>query len=244
MTTETFSIKTESFEGPLDLLLTLIEKRKLSISDVSLAKITDDYIEHIKQNENASIKQNAHFILIASTLLLIKSKSLLPNLELSDEEQHNIEDLERRLKIFKIIKDNEHNISDLFGKNPSFLKEGNYEDVAVFAPPKNMSLSVISEAILSIIKSLPKKENLPKKVVQKIVSLEETIVNLTNRIQKSISMSFKDFANVGKEEKVNIVVSFLAMLELVKQGIIEVTQNNHFGDIEMQTKVFETPNYS
>lgn len=244
MTTETFSIKTDSFEGPLDLLLTLIEKRKLSISDVSLAKITDDYIEHIKLNDSSSIKQNAHFILIASTLLLIKSKSLLPNLELSEDEQHNIEDLERRLKIFKVIKDSEHNISDLFCKNPSFLKDGNYEDVSVFAPPKNLNLSVISEAILSIIKSLPKKEILPKKIVQKIVSLEETIVTLTTRIQKSINMSFRDFANIGKEDKVNIVVSFLAMLELVKQGIIEVTQNNHFGDIEMQTKVFDTPNYS
>lgn len=244
MIAETFSIKTETFEGPLDLLLTLIEKRKLSISEVSLAKITDDYIEHIKNTGNVSMKQNAHFILIASTLLLIKSKSLLPNLELSDEEQHNIEDLERRLKIFKVIKDHEHNISDLFGINPSFMKDGNFEEDVVFAPPKNFSLATIAESILSIIKSLPKKENLPKKVVQKIVSLEETIVNLTQRIQKSISMSFKDFANVGKEEKVNVVVSFLAMLELVKQGIIEVTQNNHFGDIEMQTKVFETPNYS
>jgi chromatin segregation and condensation protein Rec8/ScpA/Scc1 (kleisin family) len=57
-------------------------------------------------------------------------------------------------------------------------------------------------------------------------------------------MSFKDFSNFGKEERVNVVVSFLAMLELVKEGIIDVTQNDHYGDIEMQTKVFETPNYS
>jgi segregation and condensation protein A len=92
-----FLVKTEAFEGPLDLLLHLIEKRKLLINEVSLIKITDDYIEYIQSHDNISLKNNAHFILVASTLVLIKSKSLLPTLELTREEEQDIEDLEARI---------------------------------------------------------------------------------------------------------------------------------------------------
>ncbi|MDE2172553.1 MAG: segregation/condensation protein A, partial [Patescibacteria group bacterium] len=101
----TFTVKTQTFEGPLDLLLDLIEKRKFFISDISLAKVTDDFITHIKQFENMPMGESAHFILVASTLLLIKSKSLLPELALSVEEQGDIRDLETRLKIYKRIKE-------------------------------------------------------------------------------------------------------------------------------------------
>ena len=82
-----FKVKTSSFEGPLDLLLDLIEKRKLFINDVSLAKVTDDFIAHIKQFDDLPMAESAHFILIASTLLLIKSKSLLQELNLTEEEK-------------------------------------------------------------------------------------------------------------------------------------------------------------
>lgn len=239
-----FSIKTEAFEGPLDLLLSLIEKRKLLVNDVSLAQITDDYIEFIKNANSYSIRENSHFILIASTLLLIKSKSLLPTLELTQEEQGSIEELETRLKIYKAIKDNEHHVANSFDVTPSFFSDGFSFDEVIFAPPANLDMLLIQSTLASILKSLPKKESLPKTVVKKIITLEETISNLTRRVQQNISMSFKEFASFGKEEKVNIVVSFLAMLELVKQGIIETRQHNHFEDIEIQTKNIETPNYS
>src|SRR4051812_32375972 len=100
-----FLVKHEQFEGPLDLLLSLIEKRKLFINDISLAKVADDFINHIKNFEQFPIGESANFILIASTLLLIKSKSLLPTLQLTEEEQGSIEDLETRLKIYQRIKD-------------------------------------------------------------------------------------------------------------------------------------------
>ena len=101
-----FKIKTETFEGPLDLLLSFIEKRKLLINEISLAKITDDYLGHIQSISDHSIGDRAEFIVTASTLLLIKSRSLLPNLSLSDEEEQNISDLEDRLKLYQKIKDN------------------------------------------------------------------------------------------------------------------------------------------
>src|ERR1035437_2753511 len=109
-----FTIKTQSFEGPLDLLLDLIEKRKLFINDISLAQVTDDFISHIKQGTGVSMGESAHFILVASTLLLIKSKSLLPDLNLTDEEQGDISDLERRLKMYKCIKEASVHVRRLF----------------------------------------------------------------------------------------------------------------------------------
>ncbi|MEK7117749.1 MAG: segregation/condensation protein A, partial [Patescibacteria group bacterium] len=82
-----FKVKTGDFEGPLELLLELIEKRKLHINDVSLSQVADDFIAHIKSLEEFPMNDSADFILIASTLLLIKSKSLLPTLELTEDEK-------------------------------------------------------------------------------------------------------------------------------------------------------------
>lgn len=105
-----FTIKTQVFEGPLDLLLNLVEKKKLFINDIALSKVTDDFIAYIQSFEAMPIGDAAHFILIASTLLLIKSKSLLPTLNLTEEEEVGIQDLETRLKIYKRIKDASLNV--------------------------------------------------------------------------------------------------------------------------------------
>ncbi len=93
---EEYLVKTHIFEGPLDTLLSLIEKRKLFINDISLAQVADDYIAYIKSLNEFPIADSSHFILIASTLVLIKSKSLLPDLNLTTEEQESIDDLEDR----------------------------------------------------------------------------------------------------------------------------------------------------
>lgn len=243
-----FKVKTERFEGPLDLLLDLIEKRKLLINDISLSKVTDDFIKHIESmssdlNHN-TMGNRAHFILVASTLLLIKSKSLLPTLNLTEEEVHDIDDLEKRLRIYKEIKDASQNISNLFGKNILFYQEGDRKYDPVFSPHKNMTLINIVEAIKSVINSIPKKEVLQKAIVRKVISLEETITKLTNRVMSGLKMSFNEFTKEYSSEKVNVIVSFLAMLELVKQGIIDANQDKTFGDINMENKNVSIPRYN
>jgi len=237
-----FQIKTEVFEGPLDLLLGLIEKRKLFINDISLTKVTDDYIAYVRNLPTFSIPESANFILIASTLLLIKSKSLLPTLDLSGEEQGDIEDLERRLKEYQRIKEFSVHVKELFGKNIIFPKSQNAPVIPVFSPQEGMSVAGIFAAIKDVLKSIPKVEVIPKAIVKKVISLEEMIGNLTKRVQASIKMTFKDFSK-HHTEKVNIIVSFLAMLELVKQGIIEVTQDEHFKDIQMESQDVGVPRY-
>lgn len=238
-----FVVKQEQFEGPLDLLLSLIEKRKLFINDISLAKVTDDFIEHIKSFNSFPLGESANFILIASTLLLIKSKSLLPTLTLTEEEEGNISNLETRLKIYQRIKDASVAIKELFGKDILFAPAQSRPITPVFSPDPAMTIDSLRNAISEVIRNLPKKELLPKAIVRKVISLEETISHLADRIKNSLRMSFRDYSGMGKEEKVTIIVSFLAMLELVKQGIIHVNQEKTFDDIHMETKEVGVPRY-
>ncbi len=237
-----FKIKQEVFEGPIDLLLDLIEKRKLIINDVSLAKVTDDFISYMQNTGSYSIKNTSDFLIIASTLLLIKSKSLLPGLELSLEEKSDIKDLELKLKIYKKIKELSENVKNIFGKNILFFPNTRKSE-PVFSPDSSMTKENLAGAIFSVIKNLPKFEVKPQIKVTKVISLEEMITNLTQRVQTSLKMSFKDFSGMGKVEKVNVIVSFLAMLELVKQGIIEVNQKEKFDDIHMESKSLGIPSY-
>ncbi len=247
-----FNIKTEVFEGPLDLLLSLVEKRKLFINDIALAKVTDDYIRHIEQFDKLpnryQLGEAAQFILIASTLLLIKSKSLLPALALTEEEEEGIHDLETRLKIYKRIKNASEHVKALFGHDMIFPQSQAREAISVFSPHESMGLLSLTKSIKDIIHSLPKKEAIPKAILRKVISLEEMIDNLTKRITAGLRMSFGDFTKDGtvehKEKKIHVIVSFLAMLELVKQGVIHVSQPDTFGDIHMETKQVGVPRYN
>jgi segregation and condensation protein A len=238
-----FKIKTEVFEGPIDLLLSLIEKRKLMINEIALAKVTDDFISYLQNRGEYSIKDASDFLVIASTLLLIKSKSLLPSLSLTDEEKADIMDLELKLKIYKKIKELSIHIKNNFGKAMMFFPNTRKME-PVFSPDDSMTKENLANAIFAVIKNLPKFEVKPKIKVAKVISLEEMIGNLTTRIKSSLKMSFKDFSGMGKADKVNVIVSFLAMLELVKQGLIEAEQNDKFGDIRMETKGVGVPHFS
>lgn len=238
-----FLVKTQAFEGPLDLLLDLIEKRKLFINDVSLSKVTDDFIEHVKSMGNIAISESAHFILVASTLLLIKSKSLLPGLVLTEEEQVDIRSLETRLLIYKRIKEASVSIGRMFGQEIIFFQSQSRPIEPVFSPEPGFTLEKALFSLKDLINRLPKKENAPKVLIKKVISLEDMIGTLTNRITSHLKMSFKEFTKEHKDNRVNVIVSFLAMLELVKQGVMHVSQESAFGDIQMETKEVGVPRY-
>jgi segregation and condensation protein A len=239
-----FTVKTEVFEGPLELLLNLIEKRKLLINDIALSQVTDDYIQYIKAHEaEFPIGKISHFIVVASTLLLIKSKSLLPTLELTEEETASVEDLELRLRIYQRIKTASETVRGRLGTDVLFSRQFvKQEQIPTFAPPTGISVAQILESIKNFTKSLPKVEKVPQAMIKKVISLEDMIGRLTQRIRTGLQMGFREFSGMGKEEKVTVIVSFLAMLELVKQGLIAVEQESD-GDIRMLTKDVGTPNY-
>ncbi len=259
-----FHIKTHVFEGPLDLLLNLIEKKKLFISDISLAKVTDDYISHINELPEYSLKHRAQFILIASTLLLIKAKSLLPQLELTADEETDIRDLELRLKIYELMRKYSGQIRERMGRQQIFERGDLENTLRIFAPGKDITGDALKMGIYSVINALPKNQIQPKAIIEKVVSLEEMMDNLAERIQSAMKMSFNDFSRsksgsnnsargtgrgtrmnvTDRAERVHVIVSFLAMLELVKQGSIEVKQDNLFDEIEMERNDVGIPRYA
>ena len=167
----------------------------------------------------------------------------MPNLTLTEEEEHSIEDLEARLTEYQKYKALSVHLRERFGIHTEYLRLPSKEKVIVFAPDKNTTISCLYETISSLILEIPKIEFVPKAVVQKVISLEEMMEDLRERITASLKMSFKDFAKVDKAEKVSVIVSFLAMLELVKQGIINVRQDHDFHDIEIETQVAGVPKY-
>lgn len=241
---ETYHIRTKAYEGPLDLLLTLIEKRKFLINDISLAEVTDDYLKHLDSHTEMPIAETAQFVLVGATLLLIKSKSLLPVLSLTNEEQESIDDLETRLKIFDAYKRISRGLTDIYAKNPVYSKLHVRKTKVEFSPDATMTMDALSISIQNVLASLPKfKPALTKTVVQKVVSLEEMMDRLSKRINEGMQVSFRQFASNAPEGKINVIVSFLAMLELVHQGIIRVEQHESFSDIHMHTDSVSMPKY-
>src|SRR3989344_659757 len=162
-----YHLKTKQFEGPLDLLLTLIEKRKLFIGDFALAKVADEYIAHIRKFEAFPMNDVANFLLVASTLVLIKSKALLPELNLGEDEESDIDDLKRRLAMYELYRSLAQHIRINFGKEIIFERSGRPEIMPVFAPEKHCSAAQMGESIRAVLHALPKKIELPKATVRK-----------------------------------------------------------------------------
>lgn len=239
-----FTFKNEGFEGPIDLLLSLIEKRKLHISTVSLSKVADEFIAYVEKMEGIPIEETADFLNIASTLLLIKSVSLLPKLEITDEEKVSMEELRMRLKIYELMRERSTELKNLLGVKEIYFANQSKDVDAVFSPSRDLSLTNVSSSITNLLSLLPKPIILKEIIVKQIKKIEDIIEDLTLRVQKSIKISFKDFSGIGKEEKVNVVLSFLAMLELVKQGVVHVNQNSSFEDIHIETTNPRVPEYN
>src|SRR3989337_455411 len=118
---EKFSVATQTYSGPLEALLNLIEERKLAISEVSLSEVTDAYLAYVEKLPELPLGETAQFILVASTLLLIKSRALLPTLELSTDERESVEELERRLARYALIRKTAKLLRGQWGIHPLLL---------------------------------------------------------------------------------------------------------------------------
>ncbi|MEK7558527.1 MAG: segregation/condensation protein A [Patescibacteria group bacterium] len=234
---ESYKIKIPAFEGPLELLVDLIEKRKLAINDISLARVTDDFIAYIKSLGSLPIAYTAHFIITAATLVLIKSKSLLPNFLLTQDEEGNIDELKRRLEMYALFREVGEKLKNIFAGAVLFKRP--YPKIEpMFVPDKSLTVSRLALVLREAIKNIPVVEKTPETTIAKAITLEEMIDNLTKRITESMTLSFKQFSKeVGhktKEERVFVIVGFLAILELVKQGIVLVRQESQFDDIHIE----------
>ncbi len=241
-TVEHFEIKTDAFEGPLDLLLDLVEKRKLLINDISLAEVTDEYMQHVSVMQELSLPNTAAFVQLASTLLLIKSKSLLPILELTAEEEEGIDDLELRLRRYALYRDIANDVADTFGKTMTHERQFVKSDRPLFVTDKFTTTEALEAAIGEVLVKLPKKEVRPKVQVRKIISLEEMMGRLHSRIESQMKLRFSELLE-DSAEKTHVIVGFLAVLESVKQGNILVAQLKRFDEIEIEQEQAQMPRY-
>ncbi len=228
-----YKVKTAGFEGPFGLLLSLIEERKLFINDLSLASVTEDYIQYVNSLAERNPGEISSFVVVAATLILIKSKSLLPGLALTEEEKTDIKSLEDRLQQYELYTRLAGHIKNNFGKHIIFSPLERKNEAVIFLPDDRIAPRQMMEFAREALGRMPKKTFLPQVEVKKVMSIEEMIGKLTDRIQDAMKISFRDFAGGAKtkEERVFVIVGFLAMLELVRQGVLAVAQENNFEDI-------------
>ena len=237
-----FTIRTEGFQGPLEVLLDLIETRKLLVNDLTLASMTEEFVAYVRAQEAFPVEETAQFIQVAATLLLIKSKSLIPDLELSDDESSDIEDLKRRLAAYEKVREAARELSRVYGKRV-MAPVGERPPEVTFAPARDLTKDALAEALANLLSAREAIESLPEARVKPLVTIEEMMDRLARRVQSAMSLSFKEFSKSTKE-RVEVIVSFLALLELVKQGAVAAEQHEPHGDIRIRhTESSITPRY-
>lgn len=226
-----FRVSQEQFEGPLDMLVELIEKERLSISQISLAKIADEYLQYIKSLTGRDKEELAEFLLVAAYLLLLKSRALLPKTAYPPEEEKSLEELKQRLKEYKKFRALGILLKTLESEKKMIItREPWIGQTRVFHPPSNLVVGTIVDACSRLLASFPKEEILAEERIRKIISLEEKINHIKAFLNEALERTFSEITK-GAREKTEIIVSFLALLELTRQKFLDAHQKNPFEDI-------------
>ncbi len=228
-------IKLDKFEGPFYLLLSLIEEEKLSITEVSLVKVADQYIEHIKQNGNVDPEQIADFLVVAAKLLLLKSRALLPYLYPAEDEE--IDDFEAQIKMYQEFLAATKVLAGILGKkNFMFARQFNRKALLGadrgFIPPKNIKSTDLVMVFEDLLSRLRAPEVLGEASLEATVSIEEKIAHVRNIIKGKVNFIFSEIFTKA-HSRTEVIVGFLAILELMKQREVVIDQTELFGKIEI-----------
>ena len=236
-------IKVADFEGPFDLLLHLIKKNKMDIYNVEIYKVTNQYLEYLNTRKVMDLEITSEFIVVAATLIEIKSKNLLPKVKVEEEE--NEEDIEIKLmerlieyKRFKVVSEffNDKYVSsgEVFSKKPEVIEEIKPEKVDNDDIFKNITLLDLYNIYNKILENYREKQN-KVNVVQKKIYVDKYKVEdkMEELLKKFNSVEVIEFNNLMKESscKLETVVIFLALLELIKIRTIQVFQDENFSNI-------------
>lgn len=234
-------VRQEKFEGPLGLLLQLIEREELDITQISLAKIADQYVEYINNSPGIKPDEMADFLVVAARLLLVKSKALLPYLY--PEEKEELDDLEEQLRMYKEFLEASKKIAGLIGKkrfmfwrDPSKIGRRNIfagiTDTNVFSPPKNIKSADLFSAFSELLRRAKPSEIMEEEMLEHKINMEEKIAAIQKMLIEKIRVSFNALMS-GAKSKTEAIVNFLALLELIKQREVFVLQNGLFAEIEI-----------
>lgn len=215
------------------MLLKIIEKEEMDITRVSLAKIANQYIEHIKNSEHINPDEMADFLVVAARLLLIKSKALLPYLFADEEEE--IEELERQLKMYKEFLEAMKKVEKMIGKKKfMFAREFNRKaimsNINLFSAPKDLKASDLKMVFQDLLGRVKPPEKLKEEKLERKINIEDVIISIQQMVLKNLKINFSKVLG-GAESKTEVIVIFLAMLELIKQRDITVDQDGLFREI-------------
>jgi segregation and condensation protein A len=249
-----YQFKVNNFSGPLEKLLELIEAQEMDVSEVSMAKVTDDFLKYLETLKTSGLLGSvaeemtldkvqldlrvlADFISIASKLIFLKSKYLLPGLTLTDDEEADIKDLEDRLKRYQELKPALKHLNMLWSERhtsysrPYFLGQGKglAPGQTVFYPGKNLGLEGLHGALAGIFDTIKTYELETEVIKEKIITLEEKISEVLGRIQKEGDTQFKNLS--GDKTRGEMIVVFLAVLHLAREQLVLLEQIGNFSDI-------------
>ena len=226
--------KVEQFEGPLDLLLQLIEKEELDITEISLSKVAEQYVLHLNANKGKiPAEELADFLVIAAKLVFMKSRLLIPSLEAEELEEGP--DLATQLRLYQQFVEAARKIERQWNAGlVSYARERRAirSLEKTFSPPANATVDILCETMARVIGRLAPIVRLPQAAVKRIVTIQEKIADLANRLRTKTKMTFSHFLTATKDRQER-VVSFLALLELVKQRVISAEQSDLFEEIEI-----------
>ncbi|SMG27723.1 condensin subunit ScpA [Marivirga sericea] len=239
-----FEIKLPLFEGPFDLLLFFIERDELDIYDIPISKITNDFLDYLKHLEQMNIEVASEFILVASTLMRIKAKMLLPRPQM-DEEGNEIdprEELVRHLLEYKKYKSVLQELSDMEGKMQEKEKRGNVkkevrslsETINVEAELQNVDLYKLLRVYRDVMARYELEKNKPShKVVQYPYTIEDQKDYIIAKLQRDGKLAFTTFID-EKPEKIAVIFNFLAILELLQSSLITITVGEGFNNFWLE----------
>lgn len=239
-----FEIKLPLFEGPFDLLLFFIERDELDIYDIPISKITNDFLDYLKHLEQMNIEVASEFILVASTLMRIKAKMLLPRPQI-DEEGNEIdprEELVRHLLEYKKYKSVLQELSDMEGKMQEKEKRGNVkkevrslsETINVEAELQNVDLYKLLRVYRDVMARYELEKNKPShKVVQYPYTIEDQKDHIIGKLERDGKLAFTAFIE-EKPEKIAVIFNFLAILELLQSSLIAITVGEGFNNFWLE----------
>ena len=240
--TNKIQIKIENFEGPLDLLCHLIDKNKMDIYDINLDEITNQYIEYINQMKKHKLAVSSEFLIMASTLLLIKSKGLLPNTENSNEEELTEEELIKRIIEYKKYKEITIKLKEMYNEYSKrvFRNKENIE-LPKQTLEKNYDKEIISSLYEKIIKSYKDKINLNAQNIERIAikdtyTVGSKVKEMFRELIRKPKFIFNKMYTLSKCNKVEVVTAFTGLLELSRRNKVQTTQEELFGDITVEKK--------
>lgn len=224
------AIKIEQFDGPFHVLVEMLEKDKLDITDISLSKVTEQYLTAINSQAFIDPYALADFLVVSSRLLFLKSKLLLPMLDWGEDEEDI--DLEARLKMYKEYYDAAKVIDKILKqKKFAFAREKLAIDVEVlFNPPHSLSTMKMKEVMAKVISDIEPIVKIPKKIIRQTISIRDKINHVRELILAKVTANFSELL-AGSKDKTEAIVTFLALLELVKQRVISVEQEENYGEI-------------